>query len=62
MQCPICHKPVRDAEPEYPFCSQRCRIEDLGKWASGAYRIPVHPTDEDDAPAEAQRSPEELIN
>lgn len=22
-----------------PFCSDRCRVIDLGKWASGAYRI-----------------------
>lgn len=22
-----------------PFCSDRCRVVDLGKWASGAYRI-----------------------
>lgn len=24
---------------EFPFCSERCRAIDLGKWASGAYRI-----------------------
>jgi len=28
------------AKDEYfPFCSDRCRVIDLGKWASGAYRI-----------------------
>ena len=26
-------------DPEFPFCSERCRAIDLGKWASGAYVI-----------------------
>ena len=26
--------------PTYPFCSERCRLIDLGLWASGEYRIP----------------------
>jgi hypothetical protein len=26
-------------DPNVPFCSDRCRVIDLGKWASGAYRI-----------------------
>ena len=25
--------------PDFPFCSERCRLIDLGKWASGAYVI-----------------------
>ena len=33
------------AEPEFPFCSQRCRLIDLGKWASGAYVISNPVTD-----------------
>ncbi len=51
MRCPICHKPVADDDPEFPFCSQRCRVIDLGNWASGVYRVPVKP-DEPDAPPE----------
>lgn len=46
MRCPICHRPVAAEEPQYPFCSQRCRTQDLANWATGAYRIPVRPTDE----------------
>jgi endogenous inhibitor of DNA gyrase (YacG/DUF329 family) len=39
LRCPTCGTLVlRDAE-DFPFCSDRCRIVDLGKWASGAYRI-----------------------
>jgi endogenous inhibitor of DNA gyrase (YacG/DUF329 family) len=26
-------------DPNVPFCSDRCRVIDLGKWASGEYRI-----------------------
>ena len=26
-------------DEDFPFCSDRCRLIDLGKWASGAYRI-----------------------
>ena len=39
FRCPICRKIVLRSEPEFPFCSERCRVIDLGKWASGAYRI-----------------------
>ncbi len=48
LKCPICKKVVKNGEPDFPFCSDRCRIIDLGKWASGAYVIssPVQDTDE----------------
>lgn len=39
MICPICKKPVALSDPEAPFCSERCRIIDLGNWASGKYVI-----------------------
>lgn len=45
LRCPICKKPVKAAEPDFPFCSDRCRSIDLGKWASGAYVIPSPLTD-----------------
>jgi len=45
--CPICKKPVQAAEPDFPFCSERCRLIDLGKWASGRYSIPSPLTDAD---------------
>lgn len=38
-RCPTCAKIVAAGDPEFPFCSERCRAIDLGKWASGAYRI-----------------------
>lgn len=47
MRCPICRRPVEPGAPEYPFCSQRCRTQDLANWASGVYRVPVKPEDEE---------------
>jgi uncharacterized protein len=39
MRCPICRKEVTRDHPEFPFCSERCRLLDLGNWASGKYVI-----------------------
>ena len=46
LRCPICKKPVKIKDAEFPFCSPRCRLLDLGKWASGGYVIssPVQDT------------------
>jgi len=38
-QCPICKKSVALGEPDFPFCSDRCRTVDLGNWASEKYVI-----------------------
>jgi hypothetical protein len=39
LRCPSCHILVRKDDEYFPFCSDRCRLIDLGKWASGGYRI-----------------------
>jgi uncharacterized protein len=39
MNCPICRKDITRENPEFPFCSERCRILDLGNWVSGKYVI-----------------------
>lgn len=39
LRCPTCSTLVLRDDENFPFCSDRCRIIDLGKWASGAYRI-----------------------
>jgi endogenous inhibitor of DNA gyrase (YacG/DUF329 family) len=39
LYCPICRKEVALDSAEVPFCSERCRTIDLGKWASGEYKI-----------------------
>ncbi len=48
LKCPICKKPVPKGNPDFPFCSDRCRLIDLGKWASGAYVISSPVTDTSD--------------
>lgn len=39
-RCPICRKPSdSEKDADFPFCSERCRLLDLGNWASEKYRI-----------------------
>ena len=45
LRCPNCKKLVLAVEPAYPFCSERCRLIDLGKWSSGGYVISSPLTD-----------------
>ena len=39
LRCPICRTLVLWTQEDFPFCSDRCRTIDLGKWASGGYVI-----------------------
>jgi len=48
LRCPTCRTIVLRDEPDFPFCSERCRLIDLGKWASGAYVISSPITDPED--------------
>jgi len=51
LRCPTCKKLVLRTDPEFPFCSDRCRVIDLGKWASGGYVISTPIADPDDMDA-----------
>ncbi len=44
LRCPTCKTIVLPKGEDFPFCSDRCRLIDLGKWASGGYVIssPIH--------------------
>lgn len=57
LKCPICKKPVKDKAPDFPFCSERCRTVDLGKWASGEYVVAAPVTDAEEGIRES--TPEE---
>jgi len=48
LKCPICKKAVAKAAEDFPFCSERCRLIDLGKWASGQYVVSSQVQDTDD--------------
>jgi len=53
--CPICKKlvePGPEKPAAWPFCSQRCRLIDLGNWLGGSYAIPGEPQPDDDSDSE----------
>ena len=72
VRCPICSKGIQiatiDELPSFPFCSDRCRLIDLGRWADGSYTVPdskvrQNAGDEKDEgavplPTEAEEDPE----
>ncbi|HEX9140420.1 MAG TPA: DNA gyrase inhibitor YacG [Steroidobacteraceae bacterium] len=45
MRCPTCQRPIEwtDAFPFRPFCSERCRLIDLGAWLTERHAIPGEP-------------------
>jgi endogenous inhibitor of DNA gyrase (YacG/DUF329 family) len=48
--CLICKTPVARDAKAWPFCSERCRLIDLGNWLGGKYAIPgdEKPSSDDD--------------
>jgi endogenous inhibitor of DNA gyrase (YacG/DUF329 family) len=50
VRCPTCQIEVEwtTANPFRPFCSERCRLIDLGAWASEQRKIPGAPLSEAD--------------
>ena len=53
MKCPSCGDENLDPDPAknrwFPFCSERCKMVDLGHWFNGDYRI-SRPVEADDVP------------
>lgn len=43
VRCPQCggESPWSESNKWRPFCSERCKMIDLGAWASESYRVPV---------------------
>jgi endogenous inhibitor of DNA gyrase (YacG/DUF329 family) len=56
MRCPVCHREFEKSDSTAPpFCSERCRTIDLGRWLGESYSLPVKPdpdTEEPLAPAD----------
>jgi len=54
-RCPVCDAPVSlETTPTVPFCSDRCRLIDLGRWLDESYSLPEPPrTYEDEGPDDA---------
>ncbi|MHB1233085.1 MAG: DNA gyrase inhibitor YacG [Burkholderiales bacterium] len=56
VACPLCGKPSPyNPDNRYrPFCSERCKLIDLGQWASESYSVASNETpDSPDAPTES---------
>ena len=46
--CPICRKPTdSETDADFPFCGERCRLQDLGNWSSEKYRVSESAFDEE---------------
>ncbi|HJS89087.1 MAG TPA: DNA gyrase inhibitor YacG [Steroidobacteraceae bacterium] len=51
VKCPTCQREIDWSQSPYrPFCSERCRLIDLGAWLTEKHAIPGEP-----APDEATR-------
>jgi endogenous inhibitor of DNA gyrase (YacG/DUF329 family) len=62
VDCPVCgDKSVFSPANRWrPFCSERCKLIDLGQWATDSYAIPADPPDPEQAgewlPTEPRRN------
>jgi uncharacterized protein len=58
--CPICGRPTdSDGHPAFPFCSERCRLLDLGNWASERYLVSEPAFEEGAAEQQSPQDPDE---
>lgn len=50
VECPTCRRPTEfsPANRWRPFCSERCRMIDLGAWSDESYVVPGRPIEADD--------------
>ncbi|MBF6559275.1 MAG: DNA gyrase inhibitor YacG [Candidatus Binataceae bacterium] len=64
MLCPICNKPAEAGQANRfrPFCSERCRMADLGKWAGEGYRVPGGPADDDSEHPDDRKAGKKIIH
>jgi endogenous inhibitor of DNA gyrase (YacG/DUF329 family) len=56
--CAFCRR--QPVDPTWsPFCSERCKLQDLARWIDGKYRIPAEPVSDSDSEAENDEGPVE---
>ena len=59
----ICKTPTDSASnPEFPFCSERCRLQDLRNWAAEKYVVSEAVFDEDDEERNELRDSDDTIH
>ncbi|MDH4099698.1 MAG: DNA gyrase inhibitor YacG [Nitrospirota bacterium] len=60
IKCPICKSTTTwEENPWRPFCSERCKLIDLGKWASEDYRVEGKPATDEESPSSESLESEE---
>jgi endogenous inhibitor of DNA gyrase (YacG/DUF329 family) len=61
VPCPTCNRPVEwnESSKWRPFCSERCKLIDLGAWASEKHAIPSEPAAGDEEKSESRRRDEQ---
>jgi uncharacterized protein len=59
-RCPICKTPTDSSvSAEFPFCSERCRLRDLGNWSAEKYVVSEPVFDEDDEELKEAPNPDD---
>jgi endogenous inhibitor of DNA gyrase (YacG/DUF329 family) len=62
VRCPICERMMQGHSerewPQFPFCSPKCKLVDLGRWLGENYRVVAAPDDEEVAPDAGAPDPE----
>ncbi len=54
--CPICGQQLdSESTQSMPFCSDRCRLIDLGRWLNEEHRLPIEPEDEEENRRKSER-------
>ncbi|RPJ39123.1 MAG: DNA gyrase inhibitor YacG [Planctomycetaceae bacterium] len=63
LRCPTCKQIVKSPEQDpsaqmkfFPFCSERCKLIDLGAWFDADYRIPSRPDEESEGSSQDNSS------
>jgi len=58
VKCPICQQVMQGQSvaewPDFPFCSRRCQLIDLGRWLNESYRVPADDPDGVSDPEETE--------
>jgi endogenous inhibitor of DNA gyrase (YacG/DUF329 family) len=57
MRCPVCQREFeKESSTALPFCSERCRTIDLGRWLGEAYGLPGEPDPDEEEPLDPKVS------
>lgn len=52
-RCPTCDMFVDLGQPAMPFCSERCRLIDLGRWLNEEIALPCERAEDDEEAADS---------